>query len=242
MKLNIANPKTGLQKILNFDDEKHLVDFYDKRMGSKVLGDKLGDEFKGYVFRISGGNDKQGFPMMQGVLLPKRCRLLFKKGMKTFRPRRKGQQKRKSVRGCIVGADLSVLNLVVERKGDADVPGLTDSIVPLRLAPKRASKIRRMWNLSKDDDVKKYVVRVPKKGGKQKAPKIQRLVTADRLQRKRRVQATKVKKAQKSRAALTKYMELTNKVKTARRETRAKDLAKKKPAPAGKPKEVAAKK
>merc|ERR1712093_859038 len=30
--------------------------------------DSLGDEFKGYVFQISGGNDKQGFPMMQGVL------------------------------------------------------------------------------------------------------------------------------------------------------------------------------
>ena len=26
-------------------------------------GDTIGDEFKGYIFKITGGNDKQGFPM-----------------------------------------------------------------------------------------------------------------------------------------------------------------------------------
>jgi len=31
--------------------------------------------------------------------------------------------KRKSVRGCIVAHDLSVLNLVVVAKGPADIPG-----------------------------------------------------------------------------------------------------------------------
>lgn len=37
-------------------------------MGAEVEADALGDEWKGYVVRISGGNDKQGFPMKQGVL------------------------------------------------------------------------------------------------------------------------------------------------------------------------------
>lgn len=49
----------------------------------------MGDEFKGYVFRISGGNDKQGFPMRQGVLTDQRVRLLLKKGSKCYRARRK---------------------------------------------------------------------------------------------------------------------------------------------------------
>ena len=34
----------------------------------EVAADSLGDEWKGYVFRITGGNDKQGFPMKQGIL------------------------------------------------------------------------------------------------------------------------------------------------------------------------------
>ena len=44
-------------------------------MAQDVEVDSLGDEWKGYVLRIGGGNDKQGFPMKQGVLLPYRVRL-----------------------------------------------------------------------------------------------------------------------------------------------------------------------
>lgn len=42
--------------------------FYDKRMGAEIEADHLGEEWKGYMLRIAGGNDKQGFPMKQGVL------------------------------------------------------------------------------------------------------------------------------------------------------------------------------
>lgn len=37
-------------------------------MGQEVEADYLGDEWKGYILKITGGNDKQGFPMKQGVL------------------------------------------------------------------------------------------------------------------------------------------------------------------------------
>ena len=83
-------------------------EFYDKRMNQEVIGDVLGDEFKGYIFKISGGNDKQGFPMKQGVMTSKRVRLLLKKGSSCYRQRRKGERKRKSVRGCIVSGDIQV--------------------------------------------------------------------------------------------------------------------------------------
>ena len=53
--------------------------FYDRKMGQEIDGEVLGDEFKGYIFRITGGNDKQGFPMKQGVLVNGRVRLLLKK-------------------------------------------------------------------------------------------------------------------------------------------------------------------
>lgn len=33
------------------------------QIGQEVAGDSIGDEFKGYVFKVTGGNDKQGFPM-----------------------------------------------------------------------------------------------------------------------------------------------------------------------------------
>ena len=38
----------------------------------------MGDDYKGYVFRITGGNDKQGFTMKQGIMVNGRVRILFK--------------------------------------------------------------------------------------------------------------------------------------------------------------------
>lgn len=43
------------------------------------------------------------------------------------------------------------------KKGDNDLPGLTDTEKPRMRGPKRASKIRKLFNLSKEDDVRKYV-------------------------------------------------------------------------------------
>jgi ribosomal protein S6E (S10) len=48
-------------------------------MGQEIDGEVLGESFKGYIFKITGGNDKQGFPMKQGVLVNGRVRLLLKK-------------------------------------------------------------------------------------------------------------------------------------------------------------------
>lgn len=187
MKVNISNPVTGQQKLIEIDDDTKLLPFFDKRMAAEVAGDSLGDEFKGYIFRISGGNDKQGFTMKQGILCNHRVRLLLSKGMTCYGPKRKGERKRKSVRGCIVGPDLSVLALVMVKKGDDEIEGLTDEAKPRRLGPKRASNIRKLFNLTKEDDVRKYVIRRELEGKKKKhkAPKIQRLITPLALQRKR---------------------------------------------------------
>jgi small subunit ribosomal protein S6e len=214
MKLNIAYPTTGAQKLIEIEDENKLRIFYEKRMSQEVAGDQLGDEFKGYVFRISGGNDKQGFPMKQGILQAGRVRLLLGKESSCFRPRRAGQRKRKSVRGCIVGNDLAVLNLVVIKKGEGELPGLTDRVLPRRLGPKRASKIRKLFNLTKQDDVKKYRIKrriEPKEGKKHskvKKPKVQRLVTPVRLQRKRHRIALKKRRTAKSKAEAADYAKL----------------------------------
>lgn len=73
----MSYPATGCQKLFEFDDEKKTRIFNEKRMGQEVEADTLGDEWKGYVLRITGGNDKQGFPMKQGVLTNSECRAAF---------------------------------------------------------------------------------------------------------------------------------------------------------------------
>jgi small subunit ribosomal protein S6e len=134
------------------------TDICNRRMGAEVPGDSVGDEFKGYIFKITGGNDRQGFPMKQGVMHPTRVRLLLSEGHSCYRPRRTGERKRKSVRGCIVAMDLSVLALSIVKTGETDIPGVTDTIHPKRLGPKRATKIRKFFGLTKEDDVRLYFI------------------------------------------------------------------------------------
>ncbi|KAF8878719.1 ribosomal protein S6e-domain-containing protein [Infundibulicybe gibba] len=201
MKFNIAHSATGAQKLIDLDDEKRFRIFFDKKIGQEVPADSIGDEWKGYIVRITGGNDKQGFPMKQGVLLPYRVKLLLSDGHSCYRSRRTGERKRKSIRGCIVGPDIAVLSLVIVKQGEGEIPGLTDNVLPKRLGPKRATKIRKFFNLGKEDDVRKYVVRREVTSSKKenakpytKAPKIQRLVTPMRLQRRRHLRSLKRRK------------------------------------------------
>jgi len=212
MKLNISYPANGSQKLIEIEDERKLRPFMEKRMGAEVPGDALGDEFKGYLFKITGGNDKQGFPMKQGVLVPTRVKLLLSDGHSCYRPRRTGERKRKSVRGAITGHDLSVLSLSIIKQGEGDLPGLTDVIQPKRLGPKRATKIRKFFGLDKKDDVRKFVIRrtIAREDKKEytKAPKIQRLVTPQRLQRKRRRIAIKRRRAESSKEQANEYSKL----------------------------------
>jgi len=217
--------------MIEVEDEAKLRAFYDKRISHEVEGEALGEAFNGYVFRIAGGNDKQGFPMLQGVLTTQRVRLLFSDGMPCFRPRKRGERKRKSVRGCIVSSDLSVLHLVIVKKGPQEIPGLTDEVKPRRLGPKRATRIRKLFNLEKKDDVRQYVIRrqIVKEGKKPttKAPKIQRLVTPQRLQRKRRQVAVKKFRYKKSKDEAEAFNVLLAKRLKEQREKRKAVVAKK---------------
>ena len=151
--------------------------------------------------------------MKQGVLTHGRVRLLLSKGHSCYRPRT-GERKRQSVRGCIVNANLCVLNLVIvkKKKGEKDIPGLTDTTVPRRLGPKRASRICQLFNLSKEDDVHQYVVRKPiNREGKKprtKAPKIQRLVTPCVLQHKCQCIALKKQCTKKKKEEAAEYGKL----------------------------------
>jgi len=230
MKMNIADSTTSRQKVLEVDDELKLRAFYDKRISQTVEGEALGEEFKGYIFRITGGNDKQGFPMKQGVLSNGRVRLLLAKGKSCYRPRRKGERKRKSVRGCIVGPDLSVLNLVVQKRGEQDIPGLTDSQIPRRLGPKTVSGIRKLWGLTKEDDVRKHVIRRTgtTKSGKtfSKAPKIQRLVTPRVLHHKRQIAQRKIDQREKVKKEAAAYQRLYAQRVKEQKERRASEIAK----------------
>jgi small subunit ribosomal protein S6e len=224
MKLNIANPATGRQKLLDIDDEKKVRIFYDKRISQEVDGDALGDEFKGYIFKITGGIDKDGFAMKQGIMVNHRLRLLLDGHSGLYRERRDGARRRKSVRGCIVGSDLAVINVIIVKRGEKEIPGLAEEPMNKTLGPKRVGKIRKFFDLKKEDDVRQFVIRreLPAKEGKPKrtkAPKIQRLVTPERVQRKRRRLVMKKLRYEKNQKEAAEYNKLVAQLRKEQRQT-----------------------
>ena len=136
-------------------------------------------------------------------------------GVTLYRPRRTGERKRKSARGCICGPDLAVIALKVLVKGDKDIAGLTDTERPRRLGPKRANHIREAFVLRKGkDDVRKYVVRREIKRGDKtfyKSPSIQRLITEKRIRRKVVNKRIKKEKWVKSKETAIAYEKLLSK-------------------------------
>ena len=227
MKINIAYPRNGTQISWSIDEDNEWVKLVDKRLAQEFDGDLLKPEWKGHVFKIAGGSDKNGFAMKQGVITKTKLKLLMRSGSSGYHERREGVALRKSVRGCIIGQDLGALNLILVRKGDSEIPKLTDVTVPRRLGPKRANKIRKLFGLDKHSDnigvknpVKKNVYRydvckavvkrITKTVGAKtffKAPKIQRLITSERIYRKksrRDAKYTKAKKAVEKLAAFNK--------------------------------------
>ncbi len=99
----------------------------DKKIGNEVDGGIIADLFNGYIFKITGGFDEDGFAMKNGILTQGRKKILLTKGSKNFRFKngyhRTGVRKRKLVRGCIVSHSIKVLHLKIVKAGPTPIPG-----------------------------------------------------------------------------------------------------------------------
>jgi small subunit ribosomal protein S6e len=115
------------------------------------------------------------------------------------------------------------LSVTIVKKGEKEIPGVTDTTVPRRLGPKRANNIRKLYGIERQEKdqsittalIKKNVTRRTFKSKKnpaaalrQKAPKIQRLITDVRLRRKRINKEDKVRRWKKTIEARAAYSKL----------------------------------
>ena len=120
-KLNISGgntgPGKGLSKLIEIDEKKFR--FEGMKIGDSIKGGLLG--FPNYEFQITGGSDASGFPMRKDVHGPVKKRILVSKRAIGYKPRRKGQKKRKTVRGNEISYDMTLINLKVTKYGEAEL-------------------------------------------------------------------------------------------------------------------------
>ena len=88
-----------------------------------LIGKKIGDDvdgiflgMPGYKLILTGGSDKDGFPMRRDVPGARRTKVLMSKGL-GFRPKDKGVRRRKSVRGNTISPEIVQLNMKIKSGG-----------------------------------------------------------------------------------------------------------------------------
>ena len=110
-KFVVSDPKTRKA----WQIERNAEFLYGKKIGDKFDGSLIG--LPGYVLEITGGTDKDGFPMRPDLEGTARKRLLLSSGP-GYIPRKKGVRKRKTVRGNTIAEDIAQINCKVIAYGD----------------------------------------------------------------------------------------------------------------------------
>ncbi len=97
---------------------------------SKITGKKVGEEFdggivglEGYTLEITGGSDRDGFPMRESIEGTARRRVLLENGA-GIQEDEKGVRRRKSIRGNTVSEEIEQLNTKVVEEGSKSVEEL----------------------------------------------------------------------------------------------------------------------
>ncbi len=97
---------------------------------NSLIGKKIGDVvdgifvgLPGYKLSITGGSDKDGFPMRKDLPGVKRRRILITKGV-GFQATEQGLRLRKSIRGNAISPEVSQLNLKITQFGSKPVDEL----------------------------------------------------------------------------------------------------------------------
>ena len=116
-KLTINDVKTGKSYKKQISETES--DFFiGKKLGEKISGNSFG--FSGYEFEIRGGSDNAGFPLRADIEGSGRKRPLFVRGV-GGRPKERGINQRKTVRGNIIDSDTSQINLKIEKEGSKKI-------------------------------------------------------------------------------------------------------------------------
>jgi len=117
----VVGTKAGKSYNIEVKDDLAAV-FIGKRVGDTVSVTPLG--LKGYEVKITGGSDKQGFPVRKDLHKAGRGKALMSSRTIGYRPEKDGIRVRKTVVGDIIDENISQINTVVVKEGKDSIDKL----------------------------------------------------------------------------------------------------------------------
>jgi small subunit ribosomal protein S6e len=110
-KLIISDPD-GTSQIVEVE-ESQAVPLIGRKLGEVIDGAAI--KLSGYKLKITGGSDKDGFPMRPNIHGGVRVGAILSEGV-GFHPTRKGERKRKTLRGNVITDSIVQVNMKVLEK------------------------------------------------------------------------------------------------------------------------------
>jgi len=111
-KVIVSDPEDGTSKTVELEDAR-AVPLIGKKIGDVIDGAILG--LSGYKVQITGGSDKDGFPMRPNVHGGVRRDVVLSGGV-GFNPKREGERRRKRVRGNVITDEIVQINMKIVEK------------------------------------------------------------------------------------------------------------------------------
>lgn len=111
-KVIVSDPEERTSKTVELDDAR-VAPLIGKKIGDVIDGTVLG--LPGFKVKITGGSDKDGFPMRPNVHGGVRRSVVLSGGV-GFNPQKKGERKRKKVRGNVITDEIVQINAKIVEK------------------------------------------------------------------------------------------------------------------------------
>lgn len=111
-KVIVSDPEEGKSKVVELE-ESRATPLIGRRIGEIIDGSVV--DLHGQKVQITGGSDKDGFPMRPSVHGGVRRRIILSGGT-GFNPQHEGLRKRKTIRGNVVTDEIVQINLKIVEK------------------------------------------------------------------------------------------------------------------------------
>lgn len=139
-KIIVSDPETGTSSIVELE-EARAAPLIGKRIGETIEGSIV--NLPGHKAQITGGSDKDGFPMRPSVHGGVRRRVVLSMGV-GYRPQNEGMRRRKTIRGNVITDEIVQVNMkIVEKPKGAKEAKKTKERKRKSLKKKPAQKLNR---------------------------------------------------------------------------------------------------
>lgn len=111
-KIILSNPETGKSQIIELEGSR-AVPLVGRRLGEIIDGTAVG--LGGHKLKITGGSDKDGFPMRPDIHGGVKTQVIITKGI-GFHSSKKGERRRKTLRGSVITEEIVQINMKITEK------------------------------------------------------------------------------------------------------------------------------